>query len=191
MGETTNSFIKLSKKDKKIQEPRQELNPKPDYKLKEAKEKQNMISQFIEKHQLVGKVIEMKGKKFLLLEPQDTPNINEIKVAQYLAQHIIAEKNGIFNNCFSIANDACKAGHATGRVCARTGTSDFVGWDNHCINFDELNDSVVSLDLTASRNIDRNQGFVNVLAIRAKTLEELLAQLGELYGGQWQVIQVD
>lgn len=178
-----------------MQEPTQEpVRPKFDidaYRIEQARKKQDMISQFVEKYQLTKKVIEMKEKKFLLLEPQGMVAIDETRVAQYIAQHIIAEKNGIINNCFSIANDACKAGYATGRVCAHSGTSDFAGWGNHCINFDELDDSVVAFDLTSSSNIDEHQGTLDVLAIRAATLEELLFQLGDIYGGDWEVIQID
>ena len=162
------------------------------YYASQAKEKREIIANFVSRNNLEMVVYHKNGKKLLLLNPKNTDVLDQSKVDTYIKLQIAAEKKGIITNCFKVANKACLSGKAVGRICAYKGTSDFVGWGSHCINFDELSDeTVIAFDLTTSANIDHDGGNLSVLAIRSSTLESLLKQVGELYGGEWQVIQTD
>lgn len=162
------------------------------YRTEQSKKRLEMIGEFIERERLCPRVYKKRGKTVMFLDRKDAGGIGEREITSLISQHMIAERMGISNNCFDIANEACVAGVATGRVCADEGTSNFTGWGNHCINFTELeNDTVVAFDLTASHNIDCHQGRFDILCLKADNLDILLNKLGNLYGGDWKVIQID
>src|SRR5258708_2108225 len=154
-----------------------------------SKSRQERIGFFAENHYLVSRIYESKDGSVLVLEPKELGEMDKKKIAAYMAQYVVAKKDNVSGECFQVANNACEAGVAVGRAYAEDTFSSFVGWGNHCINIDELeDDTVVAFDLTASINIDR---AFSVFALRAKTLYELLLQLRDLYGGQWEVMQID
>ncbi|HEX5455890.1 MAG TPA: hypothetical protein VFW77_00820 [Candidatus Saccharimonadales bacterium] len=154
-----------------------------------AAENLERINAFRERTGLSKRTYHSLGKKLLLLTPATTGPMPQEIIRGYLDQHLIAEQNGISNNCFDIARTALAAGCATGTMHSVSGsTQDFIGWANHCVNFDELPDeTVLAIDLTASRNIDRGARNFDVLALRALDTDSLQLQIGELFGGEWQM----
>lgn len=154
-----------------------------------AAENLERINAFAELMRLNERTYYSLGKKLLLLTPPSIEPVPQEKIRGYLRQHLIAERGGITNNCFSIASAALEAGRARGTMHSISGsTHDFIGWGNHWVNFDELpNEAVLAVDLTASRNIDRGAGNFDVLALRALDTASLQLQMGELFGGEWQI----
>jgi hypothetical protein len=146
------------------------------------------IDSFADRTGLAKRTLPALGKRILLLDLVSAPPLAEEKIEGYMAQHLVARQRGIVNNCFDIAKAARDAGRASGTMHANSGTDEFTGWGNHCINFDLLTDTTtVAVDLTASHNIDLRQGELDVLALRAADIGELCLQVGELFGGQWQI----
>lgn len=152
------------------------------------------IAEFVEINKLRVDAITINQRTVLALsteqfhEPIPTELVHSI-----IEQSLKVGKRQIIRKCFDVANDACKEQNFTGRLAASEGCNQsFVGWGNHCINWQELDDdSVMAFDLTATLNIDHQTGKIDVLSLRAKNLDELFARLHELYGGQWEVIELD
>jgi hypothetical protein len=162
------------------------------YNQNEAQRLRKDMATFIQQHNLKPTIYNRLNRNILRIEPETTSiPISKIILNKIFKQIKIVEKKGIINNCFFIAKDACLDQNFTGRLCSHNGVSDFVGWSNHCINWHELADgSVIAFDLTASSNIDKNLGTFDVLLLRGKTLEQLLVLLNDLYGGDWNPIDI-
>jgi hypothetical protein len=158
----------------------------------ESSKKMRLIDEFINRKGLEEKTYKMRGRKLLVLSNSRFGAINTEKITSYIEQHIIAAERGIINTCFKVANDACLGRVMTGRVVSWDGTSNFAFYRNHCVNFDELDDgTVISVDLTAASNIDHHQGNFDILGLIAESLPMLLEQLNSLYGGSWEVMNID
>jgi hypothetical protein len=152
-----------------------------------AERRFGIIENFASRKRLEFRVHEYLGKKALILDIPQYPMVDMVRADGYLEQHAIAAEHGISNNCFDIARAAVKAGSASGLMIGE-GTSEFIGWANHGINWDALPDeTVVAVDLTASANIDNYVGNFDVLALRAPCVNELAVCVSSLYGGAWHV----
>ena len=126
------------------------------------------------------------GARLLLLELPEQSPVPAERLERYAQQYIVAAAGKIFNNCVYIAHDAVAAGAATGSLYTPRGTHDFVGWRNHCINYDELEDgTVVGFDLTAGANVSHCGEPFDVLAVRDLDVPSLQASIGTLFGGDW------
>jgi hypothetical protein len=129
------------------------------------------------------------GKILLLLDLRGANPVETARVEAYIRQHIAATQKGIGTNCDEVARDTLDAGLATNIIYTDADAYDFVVWDNHFIGVDTLADgSVLAVDLTAAANITHGQGQFDILAIRADSMESLCVEMGDLYGGQWQIL---
>ncbi|PIR59372.1 MAG: hypothetical protein COU69_00520 [Candidatus Pacebacteria bacterium CG10_big_fil_rev_8_21_14_0_10_56_10] len=151
-----------------------------------------MIDNFVLEHNLERKETLVDGYKVLVLDIKDASQIPLQKLATYIKQYVFTEERGVVNNCFVIAADAVKSGAAINRIASQEGTTKLFAFGNHCINVDKLDDgSIVAYDLTAATNIDCRQGNFHVLLIRQSDMGSLLRKVGELYGGEWDLKQVE
>lgn len=161
-----------------------------DFRVEQSAKNMALIDGFANRAGLVQRIIPALGKRILLLDLASAPPIDQERAEGYVESHLDALRlrHGIINNCFDIAKAARSAGRATGTMHADSGTDRLVGWGNHCINFDVLSDgTAVAIDLTASHNIDWHQGVLDVLALRVPSRAELTLQVGQLFGGQWEI----
>jgi hypothetical protein len=162
-----------------------------EYQIEQSAKKLKLINEFVTTELMVSKDYKRGGRTVKILDDSDN-GIDGGRLGDYLSAHDRARKRGIINNCFDIAKRAVDEDCATGRIAAHDGTSNFVGWGNHCICYDELDDGrCVAVDLTASSNIDEGIGNFDVLAITAIDLNQLLSRVGKLFGGEWVVMQDD
>lgn len=160
------------------------------YRREQSAKHAQMIDKFVEKRSLERKKYQNNGKTVLLLISSGDKGIESELVSKHIEQHVKELRRGMINHCFFIAERAIKDDIAVGRVSSPSGTSDFVGWRNHCINYSIFEDgSLLAFDLTASENINKRQGDFDILAIRATSLDKLLGMLNDLYGGEWVVMQ--
>lgn len=155
--------------------------------------RQEILERFLRESGVKKREVSVAGHKMVILDGAQGGNIPEQKIAEYMAQYaVVSRKNNVYiqNNCFPIAADAVKARVAVGRIATDVGAKDFTSWGNHCINYDELSDgTVVAYDLTTRANNSR--GDIDVLLMRQSDLDTLLDKIGQLYGGEWVVIQQD
>lgn len=147
------------------------------------------ITDFMSNHDLVGRMHDAHGRRLALLDIPHGEAIEPTILDSYLAQRIDAERTNIYNNCFQVASEAYAAGTASG-VLHGTDSDPLVGWANHRINYHTLPDgTVVAADFTARENMLRkNDPQFDVLAVRASNMDELIPQVGELYGGTWEEV---
>ncbi|PIY80988.1 MAG: hypothetical protein COY80_00025, partial [Candidatus Pacebacteria bacterium CG_4_10_14_0_8_um_filter_42_14] len=147
---------------------------------------------FVHQRSLIPEVIRENGITILILSQK---KVSDEPISEDLSKNISDQANairqtGLHQNCFFIAQGACKEQGFTGRVSAPSGVDKFLVWKNHCINWHEVDEGqVVALDFTAAINIDCGMGNFDVLLIRAEDLVTLLEYLAELYGGEWSPIQ--
>ncbi len=146
------------------------------------------IDAFANRNALVKRFLPVLSKEILLLDLVSALPLDPKSAEAYATQHIIAAQRGIGNNCSAIARATRDAGRASGTMSTNHGAHELIGWSNHRINFDLLGDgTTVAVDLTASNSIDWDQGNFDVLCVRATDVMELRSQVGELYGGDWQI----
>ncbi len=48
--------------------------------------------------------------------------------------------------------------------------------------------SYLAVDLTASKNIDANQGNLDIFCIQASSIERIFELLHKTYGGEWNLV---
>ncbi|HEV7454674.1 MAG TPA: hypothetical protein VGO07_05440 [Candidatus Saccharimonadales bacterium] len=157
----------------------------------EAAERRARIDWFTDYHGLVQRTYSHGDRTLLLLDRPKLQSVDESRINGYLAQHAVAESIGIGTNCFNIAYNMNFDKRASGRMFTYLGAEALCGFSDHCINYDELADgTAVGIDLTASVNIDREQGNFDVLALRAANVNALSQAVGELYGGDWRTVKV-
>jgi hypothetical protein len=165
---------------------RSPYDPSVDFKRNSERAHQR-ISLFAEKTGLTKKEITVNGCTFVILNMADGAQIPEEKIKKYADQYLLI-KDTIGNNCFYLAEDAVSEGVATGMIASQEGDK-LTGRANHCINYDILPDgSVVSIDLTASINIDWFQGNFQIFIIRQPDLNALLEKINELCEGAWKEV---
>ena len=128
-----------------------------------------------------------EGMTFWLLDDSDQLGIPDELAALYLHKQREVQQKGINNNCYLIAEEIAQNGYSTGRIHSSYGTSNFVGWGNHCISFDQIDGRFIAVDYTASSNIDKNQGHFHLLGLTASSMRQLQKRLSNLYGGEWEV----
>lgn len=155
------------------------------YAEKSSQENRDKIHTFIETNKLEIQEYDIQNTRLLLIT-DNLDAIDEHTIAKYINAQKAAEKRGILNNCFSIAARAVQNKSATGCLYTNEGAQDFVGWGNHCINYDYLDDgSIVAVDLTSRHNIDRQQGQFDILALKAPNMKLLVERVNNLFGGSW------
>jgi hypothetical protein len=161
------------------------------YQVEQSAKKLGLIGEFTSAEGMVATDYTRGGYTIKVID-DGSGGVDGGRLGDYLGAHKRAVERGILNNCFDIAQRAVREDCASGRIAAHDGTSNFVGWGNHCICYDELDDGrCVAVDLTASSNIDEGIGNFDVLAITAGDLNQLLSRVGKLFGGEWVVMQDD
>lgn len=152
------------------------------------------INQFVTDRNLVGKLYRQTDRKLVLLDFPGAEPVEPRTIDTYMAARLEVDRGakigGVMPHCYDIALSTYRADVAIGMI----GTYDIatlIGSGGHFINYDLLPDgTAVGLDLTARENIDDGVGrALDILALRARNLPELLAQTGELYGGDWRVVE--
>lgn len=99
-------------------------------------------------------------------------------------------RDKIVDNCYDIAGLFGETNLApTGsHIESKHGTLPFTGFENHCCNYIYLPDNtVMAVDFTAGKNVDKYSGNFDILGIRAYTVMDLFPKLDELYGGYWNI----
>lgn len=146
------------------------------------------IDAFTESAGLVQRNYTHLGRTMLILDRPELAPIDEIVAQDYVAQHIDATRERISNNCYRIARNSLAQSRPTG-ILYGLNLSRFMIWANHYINYEELDDgSTLVTDLTASANLDYDQGVYHVLGIRAVgDMRDVCRQVGDLYTGGWMV----
>jgi len=88
--------------------------------------------------------------------------------------------------CYDIATETVKKRFTSGCLLSYQDSNNFTGEGSlgHCLNYLYLEDgSIMSLDFTI-RSYAINPSF-EVLAVKARNIDELKIYLGEIYGGDW------
>lgn len=160
------------------------------WKKEQSIKSQEKIDAFVEKHKFNRIEFSEQGKKLLLISGTEGTGVEQAEINSWVSRHL-EESGKIFNNCIDIARRMVADGICSGILRSDAGfsiegTTDLTGYWNHGVGYKMLTDNtVVAVDLTASHNIDQRLGNVDVLVIRAKSLEELIKLLNELFGGNW------
>ena len=145
------------------------------------------IVNFAQKNDLQIKKITCGEYSILLIDEEGTQDIDEERILK-LFQFYEQIKGTIFNNCLDIAGRAVQQHIAQGCIGTQSGAYSFIEYHNHYCNYLWLPDqSTVSVDFTAGKNINKNNGDFHILAIRAHDVGSLWPKLDKLYGGHWNV----
>jgi hypothetical protein len=146
--------------------------------------RQKMIDTFCGSEGMTQKTYRVGGVKIKVLsDPGLNVNSNTLKKYALAKRELV---HSVSNNCFQIADSAIDRGFVSGSVAADSGTYNFAHLGNHCVGIDvSRSGACLSVDLTASVNIDRGMGNYDVLVIGARSEDHLLQRMGSLYGGPW------
>jgi hypothetical protein len=148
----------------------------------------NRLAAFATVRGLETQYYEQSGVGMLMLRVAGIKPVGNGRLSEYLDQYRIAADEGIYDNCFAIADDCCRAGRASYQLCAYGTDATFTGWSSHCISYDWQPDgTAVGYDLTAGKNLLEDRGDFHVLGLHTADLYELQDMTGRLYGGDWKI----
>lgn len=151
-----------------------------------SQENQERLREFEIKHNYRSKVFEKSKLKILVLYPQSSEGpSSEVTDDLFLDFEFILKNYQIHNNCRVIAKRLKNEAMMTDVLTSEKVDSNFVIWSNHSVSYKQLENGVISLDLTADLNIDGRQNNFQALSIISTDLPTLQKLLEDLYGGEW------
>jgi hypothetical protein len=170
--------------------PAEYLNP--NYHPKEEEESLDRLSRVAKETGLKETKIVIEGRAVIVLQSDGLQPVSQSKMDAYVARMNDIKSKRNFGDCFDVARETCAAGVTTARAASYHGATPLTGFDNHCVNFDQLEDgTVATVDLTGEDVIDNKSGKLDILIVHVADIPTLIARLNDLYGGDWRIIPPD
>lgn len=141
-----------------------------------------------QEHEINSQRYEYKDSTALILGEMTAADYVVIdKLLEYL--HELKATVLISNNCFAIAEKAISDGVADGKFyCDEDAINLSSMTSNHAINYTLLPSRLfLAFDLTTTANFDRVNKDIDLLCIVSNNVDELLMNVGNIYGGVWEV----
>jgi|GEM_PF-2617217 hypothetical protein len=162
-------------------------SPLPDHLLKKGGEGvEQYFAAFAQKEGLQKRIYNQNGLRLLLISRLTEPDLSPKAVTQYLDEALYYEKRWGDACCVLVAQDAVNKRLATGLLDGSGLRDSFSGWTVHTLNYHHLQEGgYLALDFTSGVNVDRKQGYFNLLALGGDSLAQVIDDVTKLYGGTW------